>query len=176
MIIQPDAHSRDQARRPGTGGVGAETRAAAAWRIIATAQDQPAAQRAHDWLTDQGLPDDRIAIVGRDLRPAPAPDARTTVRVAVRGAVSGLIVGVLVGVVLGQTGLVTSDLLLGWLSAALAGAMIGAIAGVLGYGLSASRPTTQPEVFSVGEFDVLVDVDVADKAEHVLHRAAGPAA
>jgi hypothetical protein len=175
MIIQPDARSRDRTRRPGTGGLDAETRTTAVWRLIATAQDQSAAQRAHDWLTGQGLPDDRIAIVGRDLRPAPAPEARTTVQVAARGAVSGLIVGVLVGVVLGQTGLITSDLLLGWLTAALAGAMIGAIAGVLGYGLSASRPTTQPEVFSVGDFDVLVDVDVADEAERVLHRAAGPA-
>lgn len=176
MIIQSDARSRDQARRPGTGGVGAEMRAGAVWRLIATAQDQSVAQRAHDWLTDQGLPDDRIVIVGRDLRPATASDARTTVQVAARGAVSGLIVGVLVGVVLGQTGLINSNLPLGWLTAALAGAMIGGIAGVLGYGLSASRPTTQAEVFSVGDFDVLVDVDVADEAERVLHRAAGPVA
>jgi hypothetical protein len=176
MIIQPDARSRDQACRPGAGGVGAETRAGAVWRLIATAQDQSAAQRAHDWLTDHGLSDDQIAIVGRDLRPAPAPDARTTVQVAARGAVSGLIVGVLVGVVLGQTGLITSGLPLGWPTAALAGAMIGAISGVLEYGLSASRHATPQAVLRVGHVDLLVDVDVADEAERVLHRAAGPAA
>jgi hypothetical protein len=176
MIIQPDARSRDQARRPSGGGVGAETRARRVWRLIATAQDQSAAQRAHDWLTDHGLPDDRIAIVGRDLRPAPAPDALTTVHVAARGALSGLIVGVLVGVVLGQTGLITANLPLSWLAAALAGAMIGAIAGMLGYGLSASRHAARPAVFSVGHVDLLVDVDVADEAERLLYRAAGPAA
>jgi hypothetical protein len=54
--------------------------------------------------------------------------------------------------------------------------MIGALAGVLGYGLAASRHAAQPEVFSVGHVDLLVDVDVADEAERVLHRAAGPAA
>jgi hypothetical protein len=177
MIIHRGDHSREHARRPDSGSSGAPARVDSARRLIATANDEPTARRARDWLTYAGLPGDQIAIVGRDLQTAPAPGAPNTVRAAARGVLPGVIVGVLVGVVLRQTGLVTSDVPLSWLTvaAALIGATIGAVSGVLWYGLSARR-TVQPEILTVGHFDVLVDVDAADEAVRVLHRAAGPAA
>lgn len=180
MTIHRGDHAwgRDHARGPDIDSGGAPARVGAARRLVATAQDEPTAQRVRDWLTYAGLPGDQIAIVGRDLHATPAPGARSTVRAAAQGVLPGVIVGVLVGIVLRQTGLVTSEMRLDWLTvaAALTGATFGAIAGVLWYGLSASRRTAQPELLTAGRFDLLVDVDAADEAVRVLHRAAGPAA
>jgi hypothetical protein len=86
MIIQYGDRSRDQPRRPRIGSAGAGTHAGAAGRLIAMPWDQSAAQRARDWLTDEGAPGDQIAGRVDVLVDADADAADEAVRVLHRAA------------------------------------------------------------------------------------------
>lgn len=168
----------DASRAPTSAGPDLDARVGVARRLIAAADDQAAAQRAQHYLAEAGIASDRVTIVGRNLTAAQPVGARTTAQAAARGAVPGAVVGALVGVFLRVSDLVTSDMPLVWLTvtAALCGMVVGAIVVVLGYGLSAGRRAAQQNsLMHVGQFDLLVDAELADEAARLLHEVTAPA-
>jgi len=155
-----------------------ETRSGTARRVIASATDQPAADRARNYLIDTGIPGSSMTTVARDVTEIPRPAAPTTLHAAVRGAVPGLIFGGMSAVLLRLGDDLAADMPLGpvAVAAAVAGATVGAFVAVLGYGLFAARRTgRQQPMLAVGHFDLLVEADIADEAVRLLHRATMPA-
>ncbi len=68
----------------------------AAWNTVARFDDYSSAQRAVDWLSDDGFPVEQLDIVGTDLRLVERVTGRLTkARAAAAGALSGMWDGLL---------------------------------------------------------------------------------
>jgi hypothetical protein len=144
----------------------------AAWNTAATYHDYADAQRAVDWLSDEGFPIEQIDIVGAELSMVERVTGRLTkARVALAGAVGGAWIGLLIGIVFGLLG--TGH---GWLATLLAGAGLGAAWG--GVFAFAAHLTTRGQrdfsslrALSAGRYDLVVRNGDAERVRNMLSRA-----
>jgi len=141
-------------------------------QVIATFDNYADAERAVDYLSDQGFEVARVAIVGHDLEYVEQVLGRLNYGgAALRGAVSGAVVGALIGWIFG---------LLNWLeplisALVLAGyglvfsAIVGALFGLLVHALQrGQRDFDSISGLRPKYYDVVADVDVADRALQLL--------
>ena len=144
-------------------------------QVVATFDNYADAERAVDYLSDEGFPVDRVAIVGRNLEYVEQVLGRLNYGGAAwRGAASGAPVGALIGWVFGMFSWVdplTTSLLLA-LYGAIFGAVVGALVGLLVHALQRGRRDF-PAVSSLvpKSYDVVADVEVADQALRLLSTA-----
>ena len=141
-------------------------------QVVATFDNYADAERAVDYLSDEGFPVDRVAIVGRNLEYVEQVLGRLNYGGAAwRGAASGAPVGALIGWVFGMFSWVdplTTSLLLA-LYGAIFGAVVGALVGLLVHALQRGRRDFRAVSGLVPEsYDVVADVDVADQALRLL--------
>jgi hypothetical protein len=138
-------------------------------RTIATYTSYREAERAVDWLSDQGFAVQHVAIVGTGLRSVEQVAGRvTTGRAALTGAVQGALMGLLFALLFGL--FFTGPGFLGLLVyAVVAGAVFGAIFGALAHAAwggrrdFASARTTEAE-----RYEVQVDEAMADEAQRLI--------
>jgi hypothetical protein len=131
------------------------------------------AERAVDYLSDNGFPVERTAIVGRDLRYVEQVTGRMTyARAALFGGWTGAFVGLLVGWLFGLFDWFNPVVAAGWLAldGLWFGAIVGALSGLLAHALSGGRR----DFASIGsmvadKFEVQVDEDVAEEARRLIH-------
>ena len=153
--------------RPSDGGLGDVGRASVA---VATNTDYAAAQRAVDYLSDQGFPVEHTAIVGTDLRLVENVLGRvTTARAGLAGAAGGAWFGLFIGLLFG---LFTTY---NWFAVVATGLVVGAIWGAV-FGAIAHAATRGQRDFrssstlQAREYDVTVDPSHADQARQLLQR------
>lgn len=141
-------------------------------QVIATFDNYADAERAVDYLSDHRFEVNRVAIVGRDLEYVEQVLGRMNYGgAALRGAGSGAMAGVLIGwifLLFNWIEVLTSALLLAAYGVVF-GAVVGALIGLLIHALQGGRR----DFTSVGGvkakyYDVVADVDVADRALHLL--------
>lgn len=136
------------------------------------------AERAVDYLSDQGFPVERTAIVGRGLRSVEQVTGRlTTWRAAGNSAISGAILGAIIGWLFGLFDWV-DPLIAGLLLAlygAIFGAFLGGLIGLVGHAATGGRRDFSSErSIEADRYDVLVDTDHAAQAGDVLDTAGAP--
>lgn len=141
-------------------------------RTLASYESYADAERAVDYLSDQGFPVDRVVIVGQDLRMVEQVTGRMDYgKAALNGAAAGALPGALIGWIFG---------LLNWLNPVVAGlllalyglifgAVVGALLGIAFYAAQRGRRDFA-SVRSVmpSRYEVMADGDVADEAERLL--------
>ena len=137
---------------------------------VASYPDYPSAQRAVDYLSDNGFPVEHTAIVGTNLRLVENILGRlTTARAALAGGASGAWFGLFIGVLLGIFGASS------WLGVVLASVLIGAAWGAI-FGASAHAMTkgrrdfTSRSSLEAEQYAVAVDADHAERARQLLVR------
>jgi hypothetical protein len=139
-------------------------------RSIATYTAYLEAQRAMDFLSDEGFPVERAAIVAEGLRIVEQVTGRLDYgRAALTGALNGGTLGAVVGLLLGlfSSGPAFGLLLRGL----LVGLVYGAIAGLVGKAMTGGRRDfTSVTGMQAERYQVMVDEDVAAEAETVLAR------
>jgi hypothetical protein len=139
-------------------------------RTIATEPDYPDAERAVDWLADQGFPVERVAIVGSGLHSVEQVFGRTTTgRAALMGAMQGAWIGLFFALFLGLFFTNVGS----YLALLLYGLVAGAIWGSLWRGLFQYAQRGRRDFASVTEtradrYEVQVDDGVAVRAERLL--------
>src|SRR5918997_161806 len=141
-------------------------------RVVASYASYAEAQRAVDYLSDEGFPVERVSIVAEDLRFVEQVTGRMGYgRAALQGASSGAVIGVLLGFFLGLFSLVdplVSALVL-VLYGLVFGAIIGTIIGLISHAASGGRR----DFSSVGgmeaaHYNVMADGEVAGEAQRLL--------
>jgi hypothetical protein len=137
---------------------------------VATYPDYASAQRAVDYLSDNGFPVERTAIVGTDLRLVETVLGRlTTARAALAGLASGAWFGLFIGLLFG---LFSSS---SWLGVMLAGVLIGAAWGAA-FGAIAHAATGGRRDFrsrsalQASQYAVIAESEYADQARELLVR------
>jgi heat induced stress protein YflT len=144
----------------------------AAWNTAARYHDYADAQRAVDWLSDEGFPVEQIDIIGAELRVVERVTGRLTkARAAAAGAVSGLWIGLLIGSVFGLLG--TGH---GWLAMLLAGGGLGALwGGIFGFAAHLAtrgrRDFSSLRALSAGRYDLVVRQGDAERVRAMLSSA-----
>ena len=141
-------------------------------QVIATYDNYTDAERAVDYLSDQGFEANRVAIVGRDLEYVEQVLGQLNYGgTALRGAGSGAPVGALIGWIFGLFNwiepLISALVLAGY--GLIFGAIVGALIGLLIHALQGGRR----DFHSISGlrpkyYDVVADVDVADRALQIL--------
>jgi hypothetical protein len=141
-------------------------------QVIATFHNYADAERAVDYLSDEGFEVSRVAIVGRDLEYVEQVLGRLNYGgAALRGAGSGAAVGVLIGWIFGLFNwidpMISGFVLAGY--GLLIGALTGALVGLLVHAMQFGRR----DFHSVSGllpryYDVVADVEVADRALQIL--------
>ena len=137
---------------------------------VARFADYASAQQAVDYLSDNGFPVQRSAIIGTDLRLVENVLGRLTVgRAFVAGLASGAWFGLFVGFLFT---LFSSSSWIGILLASvLVGALWGGIFGALSHALTrGQRDFTSRSSLQAGEYAVTVDAEVADEARVLVTR------
>ena len=140
-------------------------------RTVATYSSYREAERAVDFLSDQGFPVERVAIVGTGLRFVEQVAGRvTTGRAALTGAVQGAVIGLLFALLFGL--FFTGPGFLGLLLYAIVlGAVFGALFGALGHtALGGSRDFASVSSTQADRYEVQVDESHAAQAKEVLGR------
>jgi hypothetical protein len=141
-------------------------------RTVATKANYREAERAVDWLSDQGFPVERVSIVGTGLRSVEQVVGRvTTGRAALMGAAQGATIGVLFGAlfglffttVAGFFGLVLYGLVAGTVWGALWGA-------IFQYARRGRRDFASVSETRADRYEVQVDDGVAGEAERLVER------
>jgi hypothetical protein len=158
-----------QTSEKATNGAAAGT-ASATRRTIATYRDYATAERAVDYLSDQGFAVERTAIVGKDLRSVEQVAGRMSAgRAALVGLGQGALIGTLFALLFGVffSGPGFGGLLLyGIVTGGLFGALFGALAHVT---VSDGKRDFVSETSIVADrYEVQVDEGVADEAERLL--------
>jgi hypothetical protein len=141
-------------------------------RTIATYERYADAERAVDFLSDQGFPVERVAIVGQDLRLVEQVVGKMDyARAALSGAASGALPGALIGWIFGIFNWVNpilSGLLLA-LYGLIFGAIVGALLGVAFYAAQRGRRDfASIQGLLPSRYEVTVDEEVADEATRLL--------
>ena len=137
---------------------------------VARYADYASAQRAVDFLSDNGFPVERTAIIGTNLRLVETVLGRMTIgRAALAGAASGAWFGLFIGF------LFTLFSGSAWwavlISAVIIGAIWGAVFGAIAHGMTGGRRDfTSRSSLQAGEYAVSVDADVADEARTLVTR------
>jgi len=141
-------------------------------RNVASYDDYAEAERAVDYLSDQGFPVERVAIVGHGLRYVEQVQERVTVgRAALVGAVQGAILGLVFGALASlffvlDPSPATALLLLYGLAA---GAFLGAVLGVLAHLAAGSdRDFASVAGMEADRYDIVVDEEFAERAAELL--------
>jgi hypothetical protein len=138
-------------------------------RTIASYTDYRDAERAVDWLSDQGFAVERGAIIGTGLRSVEQVTGRMTVwRAALVGAGEGMVVGALFALLFGLffTGPGFGELLLFSLAV---GAFIGGSTGAIVQAASGNeRNFASTMSVATDRYEVQVDEDVAGEATRIL--------
>ena len=137
---------------------------------IVTFPDYALAQRVVDYLSANGFPVDRTAIVGTDLRLVERVLGRLTIaRAALAGAASGAWFGLLVGLLIA----LFSTASWGWLILAglVIGAAWGAIFGAVAHAMTGGqRDFASTSRLDAAQYAVTVQMDHADEARALLTR------
>jgi hypothetical protein len=137
---------------------------------VSTFDTYAAATRAVDYLSDNGFPVQKVAIVGTDLRLVENVLGRLTVaRAAGAGVLSGAWLGLFVGLLLS---IFSSN---GWfgvlIAAILIGAVWGGIFGAVAHALTGGRRDfTSTRRLEASQYAVTVHADQADAARQLLTR------
>jgi hypothetical protein len=132
--------------------------------VVSTYSDYASAQRAVDYLSDNGFPVEHTAIVGTGLRLVEnVLGRRTTGRAALAGAGTGAWFGLLVGLLFAIFSVGA-----GWLVILLAvvfGAIWGAIFGAVTHAATGGRRDfASVSALQADEYAVMVDAEHADQA------------
>ena len=147
----------------------------AARRVVASFERYEEAQRAVDYLSDEKFPVEHIAIVGEGLRLVEQVTGRLTWwRATVKGLLNGAVIGLILGWLLGLFNVV--DPLLSSISLALwglcFGAFIGAVTAAIAYASTGGRRDfTSVGTMQAEQYNILVDLEVADQAQRLLAQA-----
>jgi hypothetical protein len=143
---------------------------------VARYSDYASAQRAVDYLSDNGFPVERTAIIGTDLRLVENVLGRLTIgRAAMAGALSGVWFGLFLGFLF--TLFSTSSWVGIMLAAVLVGGLWGGIFGALAHAATGGRRDfTSRSSLQAGQYAVTVEADVADEARVLITRATWRAA
>jgi hypothetical protein len=145
-------------------------------RTITTVASYPAAERAVDWLSDQGFPVEHVAIVGTGLRYVEQVSRRmTTGRAALVGCGQGALLGLFWGLLFGIFFTVDSGSFLGVLAYSLAiGIIFGAIWGAVAHSMTGGRRDFESVSDTRADrYEVQADDGFADQAERLLARMPG---
>ncbi|GAA1789362.1 hypothetical protein GCM10009682_09210 [Luedemannella flava] len=138
---------------------------------VATYTEYAAAQRAVDYLSDNGFPVDQVSIVGTDVKLVENVLGRlTTGRAALAGALSGGWFGLFVGLLLSIFTTGSS-----WWAVLLAAVLIGVVWGAIFGGVGHAATRGQRDFSSVkslvaSEYGISVAADQADEARALLTR------
>jgi hypothetical protein len=130
------------------------------------------AQRAVDYLSDNGFPVEHSAIVGTDLRLVEQVTGRlTTARAALAGASTGAWFGLFIGLLFG----LFSDA--NWvavvLTALVVGALWGAAFGAIAHAMTGGRRDFSSRSYlAAGQYAVTVDAEHVEEARNLLGRLA----
>jgi hypothetical protein len=162
---------------PASNGVATSTQPAR--RVVASFDTYREAERAVDYLSDNGFPVERSAIVGRDLKIVEQVTGRRTwVDAAIRGMFSGAIAGFLVGWLFGLFDWFNPVIASVWLAiwGFLFGALVGSLIGLLAHWMLRGRRDFDSIGGMVADrYEVLADEEVAADAERLLVQADKPA-
>jgi len=137
---------------------------------VARYADYASAQRAVDFLSDNGFPVERTAIIGTNLRLVETVLGRMTIgRAALAGAASGAWFGLFIGFLF--TLFSSSAWWAVLISAIVIGAIWGGVFGAIAHGLTGGRRDfTSKSTLQAGEYAVSVDAEVADEARTLVTR------
>ena len=143
-------------------------------RVIASYDSYAEAQRAVDYLSDEGFPVERVSIVAEDLRFVEQVTGRRGYgQAALEGVGSGAVIGAFFGFFLGLFSPVDPlfSVLILVLYGLVFGGVIGAIISLIFHALSGG----QRDFSSVGgieadNYNVLVDEEVAEEASRLVQR------
>ena len=138
--------------------------------------DYAGAQKAVDFLSDEGFPVENCLIVGTDLKQMERVTGRlTTGRVALGGVLSGAWMGVFVGLILSFFG--TSKILPLILTTTLFGALFGVIWALIGYAATRGRRDfSSVSTIVATRYEVLVEHKHALRARELLANLPGATA
>ena len=145
---------------------------AGARRTVAAGPEYRDAERAVDWLSDQGFPVERVSIVGTGLQSVEHVIGRvTTGRAAAMGAAQGAMYGLLFGLFFG----VFFTNAAAFFGVVLYGLVAGIVWGTvwratLQYLQRGRRDFGSQTETRAGRYEVQVDDDVAGEAERLLER------
>jgi hypothetical protein len=147
-------------------------------RTVATEPNYLEAERAVEWLSDQGFPVEGVSIVGSGLRSVEQVFGRfTTGRAAVAGAAQGASVGVLFGLLFGLFFTNVGDFLGIVLYGLVAGTVWGALFGaIFQYARRGRRDFASRIETKADRYEVQVEESLAGEAERVLARISPPLA
>ncbi len=141
-------------------------------QVIATFDNYADAERAVDYLSDQGFEVNRVAIVGGDLEYVEQVLGRLNYGgAALRSAGSGALVGALIGWIFGLFNwidpLISALVLAGY--GLIVGAVMGALFGLLVHAMQRGRRDFRSiSGLRPKYYDVVADVAVADRALQIL--------
>ena len=139
-------------------------------RTLASYPTYAEAERAVDWLSDQGFAVEHVAIVGKGLRSVEQVTGRMTAgRAALIGAGEGALIGMLFAILFGIffTGPAFGGLLL---YSVIVGSLFGALLGALAHEVNSAgrRDFVSDSGIVADRYEVQADEGVADDAERVL--------
>ncbi|WP_395104032.1 general stress protein [Actinomadura sp. SCN-SB] len=140
--------------------------------VVGSYDDYASAQRAVDFLSDEGFPVERTAIIGSDLKMVETVLGRlTTPRAAMAGAGSGAWFGLLVGLLLTLFTIERGAAVPLFLGAIVIGAVFGAVFGFIAHALTRGRRdfTSRSQIVA-STYDVVADAEVAEDARNRLIR------
>jgi hypothetical protein len=139
---------------------------------VAAYPDYAQAQRAVDYLSDNGFPVEHTAIVGTELRLEEQVTARlTTGRAALAGAGSGAWFGLFIGVLFGLFS--NSAWIAVVLTAVVVGALWGAAFGAIAHAMTGGRRDFSSRSYlAAGQYAVAVDAEHVEDARNHLGRLA----
>lgn len=149
-----------------------EARRLGSQRVVASYSSYEEAQRAVDYLSDEGFSVQRVSIVAEDLRFVEQVTGRKGYgQAALEGAGLGALVGAFFGFFLGMFSLVdplVSALIL-VLYGLIFGAIVGAMAGLILHTLSRGhRDFSSVRGMQAGRYKVMADEEVAEEASRLL--------
>jgi len=142
-------------------------------RPVTSVTTYEAAERAVDWLSDQGFPVERISIVGTGLRYVEQVGGRlTTAAAALAGVRQGAMLGLFWGLLFSLFFTVDSGGFFGVLAYGLVvGILFGALLGAIGhYATRGRRDFASVAETRADRYEVQVEEGFAGEAERLLER------
>lgn len=153
------------------GGAG-QPQVGAAQRTVASLSSLGAAELTARRLSLEGVPADRIAVVGHDLQTVARVVGRVSAAVTVaRAALLGALVSAAVSWLLTAVDLAKPSVVTVWLviDSALVGGAIGAVVALVAHALTRGRRGVgTDDGVRVGRYDIMADAEVADHVAYVL--------
>jgi heat induced stress protein YflT len=141
-------------------------------RTVETEANYRDAERAVDWLSDEGFPVDRVSIVGTGLHSVEQVFGRlTTGRAALMGSIQGAWIGLLLGLLFGVFFTNVGDFFGVLAYGLIAGAFWGALwRAIFQYAQGGRREFASVTETRADRYEVQVEESVAGEAERLLVR------